>query len=116
VGLCGVHAIRYLEEQVNTCGLERLQRLRLGPVDCPLKRNAQATGGIFDRESTRWRPVVRFAVVTVMIQSPLGSGFLHFPRIGPAVLASCLSPFDILIPLSFPSVKVSLLLATDSHL
>jgi hypothetical protein len=71
-----------------------LQRLRLGDhaVDCPLKRKTLATGdGIL--ESTRWQPVVRFAAVTVMI--PLGSGFLPFPRIGPAALASCLSPFDL---------------------
>jgi hypothetical protein len=42
---------------------------------------------------------------------PLGSGFLPFPRIGPAALTSCLSLFDFLILILWASLlKVSLLL------
>jgi hypothetical protein len=82
-----------------------LQRLRLGDaVDCPLKRNTRATGGIF--ESTRCRPVLQYASPRSQYSNdtiPLSSGILPFPRIRPAALASCLSPFGFLIPLSFAS-------------
>jgi hypothetical protein len=80
VGLCAVHAIRYVEEQVNTCGLERFAKTPTWRSCGRLsERNTWATGdGIF--ESTRWQPVVRFAAVTVMIQSPWVPGFFPFPE------------------------------------